>query len=195
MVRQHPFHVQRLKHDDLVLINDASTDLVKMVVPDVGYLLMHSRQSATCLLSVLRPLLFPRYFLLHETKTTLKIAVWSNVLEHFPVAACRQRTDAEINANLRVPHRQRLDILLDQNASKELTSLVPANRGVLDLALKWTVKTEFDPFLELREVDTLVLHLDELRNGERLLPLPAMKAGKLRPPGEEVVVGGLKALE
>ena len=57
VVFHHPFYIQILYADDLVLARQLMSDLMLYVISDVGYLLMFSCKSKSCLLAVLRTFL------------------------------------------------------------------------------------------------------------------------------------------
>ena len=57
MILHHTFHIEILYADDLVLARQLMSDLMLYVISDVGYLLVFSCKSQSCLLAVLRTFL------------------------------------------------------------------------------------------------------------------------------------------
>src|SRR6185437_10600577 len=117
--------------------------------------------------SVLGGLIFlPTYGFLEQTKSTLQSLVRTNVLVYLPIRASRQRLQAEIDSNFCIPHRQRLNVLLHKDVGEVLTRCILRDGRFDDLAFKWAMVSEFDPFFELRKRENAFLHSDTLRSGE-----------------------------
>lgn len=179
----------------MVFTDDLGRCLVQVVFPDVLHLQVHLGEPPLGSLPVLTPLLLAAQVPLCGLDPAAQSAVRFLVLVHLPVAAYRQRLDAQVHAHFGINHWQLRDVPLHGNRDVILPRLVPADRGELDFALDFPVLDHPDALKELRDDQLVLDHLDVLRDTEGLVGVLRLEDRELSPTGEEVVVRSIQTLE
>lgn len=195
VVLHHPPHVQRLQVHRLVLTDDLGRRLVQVVFPNVLHLQVHLGEPPLGSLPVLAPLLLAGQPPLYHLDPAAQLPVRLGILVHLAVAARRQRLDAEIDTDFGINRSEYRHVPLHGNRDVVLPCLVPTDRGKLDLAFDFPVLDHPDAFEELRDDQLVLDHLDILWYSERLVAVLFLEDRELAPPGEEIVVRSIQALE
>lgn len=200
MVLHHVFDRQRLHADNLVFVNQLASRLVQVVRPDILDTLMEFCQSQPYSLDVLRLLI--RRLVSSVAQLTL------NTLDLFPdrpvrfdvgvldtIAVHNQCLDTKINANYLLVLRKRFDVLLDQQHTMILPTLVFCDRAVRDFFWYISVEYHLNAFQELWDNQFAVFDACVLWYTEGLLAVLVLERRELGTLLKKVAVGSIEVLD
>lgn len=177
-VLHHLPRFQRLDHDDLVLVDDASRQLVEEVVPSVPYLLMLLREEEPRLLAVPAAGLLAGEGALRQFEPFLGLSQVARVRDllrhHRVVRHDGEMPEAEVDPDLVLGGDPRLVVLFDEERHEELTCPCHRHGRGADFPVKDSVLCEPDE-PDLRQTDFSRLDADRA-------VLVVRRVGRARPP-------------
>ena len=128
VIFNHAAHVQILNADHIKTSDQISRDFVQVIVSRIANVLMDSSHLQTLRIPTARTFLASRENPLCFRKFLLKLSGVLRVVNPFTVGQGSQTVNTQIHANHKTSFRQWLNILIQHQRHKVLTSLVLADR-------------------------------------------------------------------
>jgi Recombination endonuclease VII len=127
VILDHAAHVQILNANHIKTAYQIGRDLVQMVVSRIANVLMDSSNLQSLRVPTARAFLAPRENPLRFDKFLLKLSGVLRVVNPFAVGQSCQTINSEINTDHKTSFRQRLNVFVQHQRHKVLTSLVLAD--------------------------------------------------------------------
>ena len=196
VVRHDPFHMQVFDGDDLVFVNDAPTEFVKVVPSGARHTFMRAGHQSPGLVPAVRSFLLARQLALFPFQVFFRLLQVAGIVELRAVAGDNQMRQTDIEADRLAFGRYSRQGLagISEDRGMVLTAGVPAHRDGLYLANDVSVDDAFHP-ADFWQVDARAVDLHALRILDRLAPVLGLEPGILAALGEEVLVCSRKVLK
>jgi hypothetical protein len=195
VVLHDPLHMQVFNHDNLVFVDDAARQLVKMVLPGARNALMHASYQLPGFVPA-RSFLLAREFALFAFQVSLRLTQMAGIGELRSVAGYGEVCQADVNANRFSIRRdgEHWFTVVGQDGGMKLATCVAADRDGLELSDDLPVDNAFDP-ANLWQIDARAFDLHALRILNRLTTVPGLEAGVFATFCEKVLVCACKILQ
>jgi hypothetical protein len=191
MVFDHPFHIQVFNGDVLVLLNQLTTELVKKVLPLVGYLFVKPGNLQPGLVSALRTFLFPAQRALQLNQLLLRLSEVFGRTEPAPVTGNSKVLKSQIKTSVATLIGWVFNLPFHLDRGEIFTALGSRYGNIFHNAFYWAVKDDLDP-TDLGEIDRLTIKLKALRESTGLLTVFLFEGWKVGLLVKKVVVGGIQ---
>jgi hypothetical protein len=145
VILDHAAHVQILNTNHVKTLDQIGREFVQVIVSRVGNVLMDSSHLQSLRIPTARAFLTPRENPLRFGKALLVLSSVLRVVNPFAVGQGSETIDSKIDPNHQTSFRQRLNVFVQHQRHKVLTSLVLANRDRGWFGLERSGPFDFQP--------------------------------------------------
>lgn len=191
MVFQHPFNMQVLNNDKLVDFDKLAAQLMKKVLPLVGYLFVLSRNIQACFLPALATLLSSGQAPIQSGKAAFGLTEILGSGESLSIGRNRKILQAQVKADLTAFVGWLINLLLYQNRGEILTALGFRYGKVFHFAFNGAVQDDSNPTY-LGDNNLSPFDPKPLRESASLFAVLLFESWKLSTLVEKVVVSSVQ---